>query len=298
MAIKTRAETIHPKDTITLRATFKDDSGTPTDLDLFPTVSIREPSGLVSLAPTSSGVYRLSTGIYGFDYTFGINPNNGVYNDVWRGNVSGFPLEATFNFIVSGTDLPKLNSDGYVALGDDPGFNYTQTAIRNINILLKGLKARLNSSGKAVRTDEHGNTVYIDCDIFSIDTLVTLLCMSLSDFNQTPIFTSFTFEDTPIIELFFDILIRGATIYALASKALIEKGREFTISDNGLSFNPPSVSDLLNSQYGTVLQNYFEQLKYIKNNMRPAPSGLGTWSVSSTNPQYRKLRHLRERRLI
>ena len=44
------------------------------------------------------------------------------------------------------------------------------------------------------------------------------------------------------MEQFGEILVEGATLYALASQALIERGREFQITDNGLNFNPPTVS--------------------------------------------------------
>lgn len=299
MVIKARGELIDVTDQVNLTVQFKDTSGNPVDTDSFPTISIIQPSGLVAIAPTSAGVARLGVGKYSFIFTVPINGPYGVFNDIWVGYVNGFRVETNFEFIVIHTQVPGINIDGYVHLGDDPGFNYSQASIKNINKLLKSLKARLNSSGKAKSTDAFGNVVFVDCDIFSIDMLVTFLATALWDFNQVPFFTFFQFDDDNFVEQFGEILVEGATLYSLASKMLIERGREFQITDNGLNFNPPTVSELMNTQYSTLLSHYWEKLKYIKNSLRPAPRGLGVFSMNSgINPAFARLRHLRARRLI
>lgn len=297
--IRSRGELIDVTDQVNLTVQFKDNLGTPVDTDSFPQISIIQPSGLVALAPTSTGVARVAAGKYSFIYTVPINGPYGVFNDVWIGYVNGFRVETTFSFVVTHTQIPAINTDGYVHLGDDPGFNYSQAAIKNINKLLKSLKARLNSAGKAKATDVYGNVTYVDCDIFSVDMLVTFLATALWDFNQVPFFTFFQFDEDNFVEQFGEILVEGATLYALASKALIERGREFQITDNGLNFNPPTVSELMNTQYSTLLTHYWEKLKYIKNSLRPSPKGLGVFSMNSAiNPAFARLRHLRARRLI
>jgi hypothetical protein len=253
----------------------------------------------MALAPTSTGVSRVSEGKYSFIYTIPINGPYGVFNDIWVGYVNGFRVETTFSFVVAHTQMPAINTDGYVHLGDDPGFNYSQCATKNINKLMKVLRARLNSAGKAKSTDSYGNVIYVDCDIFSVDMLTTFLASALWDFNQVPFFTFFTFDDDGFVDQFGEILVEGATLYSLASKALIERGREFQITDNGLNFNPPTVSELMTTQYSTLLSHYYEKLKYIKNSLRPAPRGLGVFSMNSgINPAFARLRHLRARRLI
>lgn len=299
MAIKARGELIDVTDQVNLTVQFKDQSGNPIDTDSFPQISIIQPSGLVALAPTSTGVARVSAGKYSFIYTVPINGPYGVFNDVWTGYVNGFRIETTFSFVVTHTQIPAINTDGYVHLGDDPGFNYSQAAIKNINKLIKSLKARLNSAGKAKATDVYGNITYVDCDIFSIDMLTTFLATALWDFNQVPFFTFFQFDDDNFVEQFGEILVEGATLYALSSKALIERGREFQITDNGLNFNPPTVSELMNTQYSTLLSHYWEKLKYIKNSLRPNPLGLGVFGMTSgMNPAIKRLRHLRARRIF
>jgi hypothetical protein len=127
---------------------------------------------------------------------------------------------------------------------------------------LKSLRARLNSSGKHRTTDEYGNVIYKDCDVYEIDDLVSFVAQALSMFNEIPHFTAFTFEDTPIIETFHDVLVQGATLIALSSQALIERGREFQIQDNGIGFTPPTISELLNTQWSTESQ--FRRLRHLR----------------------------------
>jgi hypothetical protein len=299
MSIKARGELIDVTDQVNLTVQFNDQSGTPINTDTFPTISIVQPSGLVALLPTSVGVQQLGVGNYQYTFTVPINGPYGVFNDIWVGLVNGYRIESTFSFVVTHTQIPAINSDGYAHLGDDPGFRYSQCAIININKLMKSLKARLNSSGKAKSSDSYGNTVYVDCDIFSVDTLTTFIATALWDFNQVPYFTFFTFDEDNFVDQFGEILVEGATLYALASIALIERGREFTLTDNGLNFNPPTESELLQTQYSTLLTHYWEKLKYIKNSLRPGPRGLGVFSMNSAiNPAFARLRHLRARRLI
>lgn len=297
--IKARGELIDVTDQVNLVVQFRDISGNPVNTDSFPQISIVQPSGLVLLAPTSVGVAQVGVGRYSYIFTVPINGPYGVFNDVWTGYVNGFFIQATLSFVVTHTDIPAINTDGYMHLGDDPGFRYSQCAIFNINKLMKSLRARLNSSGKAKSADGYGNTIYVDCDIFSVDMLTTFIATAVWDFNQVPYFTFFTLDDDGFVEQFGEVLVEGATLYALASQALIERGREFQLTDNGLNFNPPTVSELLETQYSTLLAHYWEKLKYIKNSLRPAPRGLGVFSMNSAiNPAFARLRHLRARRLI
>ena len=301
MVIKARGELIDVNDQVNLTVQFKDGNGNPVDTDSFPQISITQPNGLIIFAATSVGVTRISTGKYSFIFTVPFNGPYGVFADTWIANISGVRIESTFNFIVSYTDMQEApNTDGYVHLGDDPGFDYSQNATKNINKLIKILKARLNSSGLSKSSDSYGNVQYITCDIFSIDVLTTFLANGLMEFNQVPYFTFFTFEDNWFVDQFGEVLVEYATLYALASKALIERGREWTISDQGISFTPPTVSDIMTTQYSALLSQYWERIKLIKNSLRPHPKGLGIWSAtnSSINPAIRRLRFLRERRLF
>lgn len=297
--IVARGELIEPTNFVNLTIQFKDGMGNLVDTDIFPTVSIIGPSGTVILGSTSQGVGRVSLGQYNFLFQAPIAGPFGVFNDLWRGYINGFLVEQTFSFVISHTDLPNINSDGYIHLGDDPGFQYSQGALFNVNKCLKMMRARLNSSGKAKSTDVNGNVIYVNCDIYSVEMMTTFIAMSLSKFNTTPFFTSFTFEDSHFFANFAEVIAEGAVLFALSSQALIERGREFTLTDNGINFNPPSVSELLNTQFNTELTHLWDQVKMIKASMRHGPLGLGVWGMTSAmNPAIKRLQGLRARRIV
>jgi hypothetical protein len=295
--LTTRNQLIDVNETVQLVVQFTNQYGVPTNLDAFPSITISSPTGLIIMGPTSAGVMQLDVGKYQYNFTTPFNGPYGIYNDIWAGLIGGTPITNSLQFVVVYTELPSLNSDGYLHLGDEVGFNYSQNAISNVNKMLKILKARLNNNGKAKSSDSFGNVIYVDCNIFSDDMLITFLANALSEFNSIPYFTFFTMEDTIIINQFMNVFVERATIDALASQALIEKGRSFSINDSGVSFTPPDVSELLNSQYGTMLTQFNDKLKRIKDSFRHAPIGLGTLRVLGSNPAMRRLRHLRARQI-
>jgi len=295
---RTRGETVGHTETIRLQAQFRGPDGNPADLDALPTITIEEPSGNVVVGPTNLGVYRSGIGLYGYDFPVGWNACIGVWNDIWDGTLNGFRVSGAFNFVVQNTMMPAVNTDGYEHLGDDPGFCYSQLAIHNINVLLKSLRARLDSRGKVNTTDEWGNDVYVDCDIYGVDNLVSFLGNSLTMFNEIPHWTLFTFEDTEILQQFHDVIVEGAELLALSSKMLLERGREFQLTDQGINFNPPSVAELMNSRWSTLLTHHFEKVKLIKFNMKPSPIGLGTLTISTARyPAIARMRFLRARQI-
>lgn len=299
MAIRTRTEFIEPKDTVSLTATFRNEAGVLTDTDSFPMITIIQPSGLVAVGPTSAGVSKISTGKYQFDYKIGFTGPLGVWADIWRTQMQGFNIEATFNFVVNTTQQPALNLDGYFHLGDSVPFDYSQTEIQNINKLLKTLRARLNSRGKSKSKDKFNNVIYVDCDIFSVDVLTTFLANSLTMFNEIPHFTLYTFADSEFVNQFHNVLVEGATLMALASQALIERGLEYNITDSGINFSPPTISELLNTQYSALLTAHQEKVKFIKNSLKPHPIGSGTFNVNAgANPSFARLRHRKQGQII
>ena len=298
MVIKSRSQIVQSADTVELKMEFRN-LGSLVDLDAFPSITITQPSGNVIVGPTSLGVFRINTGIYAFQYNVGLNPSFGVYADLWDGVFQGNPIFESGQFIVHNTQMPFVNTDGYISLGDDPGFNYSQIAIANINLLLKTLRARLDSRGKSKFKDENGNDIYVDCDIYSVESLVSFLVWSLERFNEIPHFTLFSFEDTEMMQQYHAIIVQGAVIMALSSKALLERGREFQLTDNGVQFTPPGVSDIMGTQYAAELGNHWEAVKFIKNQLKPFPTGLGTLTIStSRHPAITRLRHLRARQLF
>jgi len=301
MAIKQRGLPLDVNDKVMLDININDGSGVPVDADVMPRISIVQPGGLVYLAPTITGVTKLGVGHYGYVFTVPFNGPYGVWNDIWTVIINGYTNVQNLPCIITGTQIPENpSSDGFVHLGDAFPLNYSQTATGNINKLLRMLKARLNSDGKSKAVDSFGNTVYITCSNFSNDTLISFLGLAITYFNQIPYFTTFTYDDSDFVGQFGAILVDIAAAHAMASKALIEKGSEFTLNDNGISFNPGTVADMLNTQAAALMTQSLDMLKTIKNSMRPSPLGLGSFSITSSgkSPIVKALSHLRQGRVV
>ncbi len=126
----------------------------------------------------------------------------------------------------------------------------TQTGRRNLDRLTSFLQSRLHSG------TEPG--------LFKVEDLHRFLTLSLSEFNQTPHFSYYSFEDTDFVTTFADILVEGAVLQALASQALLEKGREFVFTDQSVGFVPPAVSEMLQRQHDILLEHHYAKLTSIK----------------------------------
>ena len=278
--------------------------GLAANADSTPELKITNPDGSTILSSTSTGVTKSDTGLYIYTYSVGSSTDKGLWTDVWSTDVDGVALSNEFKFLV--TDEASAVA-GTATLGDDVDFDFSESELTGLNILLKILKARLRSDGEkpsrdeygAFVTDGYGEMVMEECNVFSDELLACFLCSALSEFNMIPFFTAYTFGDEIIYKTFSAAITEGAHIVALASQSMVEKGRDFQISDGGISYQPPALGDFLQSQYQAFLTSYRERLKFIKNSIRPGPASFGTFTnLSSGAPAFVRLRHLRSRRII
>ena len=291
-------------ETVRLNVQYFGIDGAVSDADETPSIEIKSVDGSVIISKTTEGVVRSDEGLYYYDYYVNSDADTGMWQDTWSAQIQGVSIEDSFNFLVIS---PASVEIGSVRIGDEVSFDFSEEELNGINILLKYLKARLRSDGKkpkrdqfgAFVRDENGEIVYIECNVFSDELLVCFLCQALSEFNMIPFFTTFSFADRIIYTTFSQIVVEAAMVFALASQALVEKGRDFTISDGGVSYQPPALGDFLASQYNNFLSNYRERVKFIKNSIRPGPKGFGTYTnLTSGSPAFARLRHLRQRRII
>jgi hypothetical protein len=286
--------------TVDLFVKFIDTAGNPTIADDIPQVKITDSNGTVQQQFTNLGVSLIEpdSGTYKLTYTIPLNTADGYAMDTWRAEIGGEQIQNTFAFLVMASGDIAQDSEPTYTPGDEVPYNFTKEEVYGINVLLNFLKKRLKNDGVSKVPDGMGGYMAQQCNVFSDAELIAFLVNGLSEFNQIPHFTAFTFADQVIYTIFSDVVVQGAVILALAAQALIEKGREFTITDNGVTYQPPQIAELLNNQYGQQLADYKEKVKYIKANMKPAPQGLGTFRVTSVSPNFLRLRHLRERQLI
>jgi hypothetical protein len=270
--------------------------GQPTDADSTPWVEIKDANGQTVRTLSPSGVIRLDTGVYQFTYAPPANAKTGIWTDHWRAVVDGFTTDSSLQFIVLSTNA-SIDVAG-LQIGEAPCKVWSQAEIAGINVLLAQLKCRLRNNAKAETLDEYGQKTYVDCPIFTDDELLCFLNGSLSEFNQTPHWTAFSYDSPIIYERNAHVVVEGAYIIALGAQMLVEAGREFTVTDNGITMQPPPLSTTLNNQFGALLTAHTERLKFIKCSMKPSPVGVGTFRVTAISPAFLRLRHLRQRQII
>lgn len=294
-----------PGETLTLNIQYFGADGVEANADSTPTILITDAEGNVVVNTTSTDVTRVDVGLYEYEFETPSNADVGLWTDTWVAAIEGEAITTEFRFLIAETDT--LSSSGVARIGDDVDFDFSDLEIEGINTMLKILKARLRSDGKKPMRDEFGAFVYdaygekvtVDCNVFSDDILVAFLCSALSEFNGVPFFTVYTFADQIMQTTFLHHIVEGAMIMAMASQALVERGRDFTISDGGLSYQPPTLGEFLNSQFTTWLTSYRERLKFVKNSIRPGPSSFGTYTnLSSGAPAWTRLRHMRSRKIV
>lgn len=137
---------------------------------------------------------------------------------------------------------------------------------------------------------------WVDCWAFQEDEVDMFLEASLADFNAEPTFTNFNWHD--LEDRWLHVIALGAQVMALYAQGLIEAGREFVITDNGISFQPPAISGHMQSTASQLLSHYDQLKQRIKGNMKPRPQGVGLFQPLAIHPAFLRLRHLRERRLF
>jgi len=290
---------------VELVVTFYGFDGGTTQSSTPPTISIVDSNGNTIISETSAGITNVSTGVYKYTYNVPSSGDRGIWKDTWSATIDGVSIVNEFTFLVvsDSTAVPS----GSIKLGDEVAFDFSQEELEGLNILIKYLKCRLRSDGAkpkrdkfgAFEFDAYGEIITEECNVFSDEILACFLCQSLSEFNSTPFFTSYIFSDQIIYKTFANVIVEGAYVVALASQSLIEKGRDFTISDGGISYQPPQLGDFLQSHYQNWLTTYRERLRFIKASIRPGAATFGTYSnMSSGSPAFARLRHIRQRKIV
>lgn len=284
---------------VDLYVRFVDATGEPVNADTTPQVEIYDSLGTRRRAISNIGVglAKAETGLYLLSFEISETAPDGYWTDRWVAEIGNTEVESTFEFMVTSSGDLSESVEPSFDPGDPVPWDFTREEAHGINVLLKMIKYRLKSDGTR-KVRERDRYIDVPCSIFTDPELICFLVNSLSSFNQYPHFTQFTFADPQMYGIFADIILQGGILLALAAQTLIEKGREFSINDNGVIYQPPQVADMLNTQYTSQLADYKEKLKHIKTSMKPNPLGLGTFRVTSISPNFLRLRHLRERQIL
>lgn len=280
---------IPPGGVIRLEVQFRDSAGLARDTDQFPQIEIANSTGLTVHPASSYGVRRLAEGRYRLQYTVPDGYSDGVWRDTWSAALDGFANVANFDFNVlsqgSITATGDTVSSPEMKLGDIPKINFTQEEIFGINILMQKLRFRLRNTQRKPDGSR--------CDILSIDDMESFIWLALSEFNATPTFTAYTTADPSIYTIFSDLIVEGAYLKALPSLIPAEAGREWVVTDDGISVTPASVSAALSNIMSALYSEYRAKLKEAKRNHRPSPLGMGAGQLAVAHPTFRRLRNIR-----
>lgn len=108
----------------------------------------------------------------------------------------------------------------------------------------------------------------LEGEVFPKEDIESALTLSLSAFNMHEPVTYLKITDEENMEQLADILVTYAAYVLLFKEALLQRGREFMISDNGVDLVPPPLGPFLMDAARDLQNNWFNQVRSIKNNTR------------------------------
>jgi len=123
---------------------------------------------------------------------------------------------------------------------------------------------RLGAMSKVPRKNDKGEVEYVEVNIFQPEDIKTALELSLRAFNMVETITYFTFDDVENVTQISDLLVTYAAYLLLTRQSLKEKGVEFTLSDGGVSYTPPALSDFVHMTARDMYQDWFYRIHDLK----------------------------------
>lgn len=224
-------------------------------------------------------------------------PLNSFYNFDGATFADGYGFDGQFDIPATGGSRTNRNPDGYGTkgywdgVGGQPNSGIELLCTRPLTPRGECYKNKAVAMTRVMLKDIDPN-----CWAFQEDEIDMFLEASLADFNAEPTFTNFNWHD--LEDRWLHIIALGAAVMGLYAQGLVEVGREFVITDNGISFQPPAISGYIQSTASQLLAHYDQLKQRIKGNMKPRPQGVGMFIPLAIHPAFIRLRHLRERRLF
>jgi hypothetical protein len=117
---------------------------------------------------------------------------------------------------------------------------------------------RVAGHGKRLKGTD-GQVTYEDEDLFTPEQVKGYLQLSLSAFNVV-CGTYYGLGDVEFCKYFASLLVSYAASIALAGQALLERGREFSTTDNGISFVPPDIAAMAWNQASMEREWWYQQM--------------------------------------
>ena len=126
--------------------------------------------------------------------------------------------------------------------------------------IIKALDIRLNHIGKKTTNDENGNSIVVDSRLFTEEQFIDAIEASIA---TAGLFLAGPDNVRNNLDFYQDIVTHGALLTILSGHALLERGRECKIVDNGVVLDPPDISNILMEQWYKEYDVYMEKLRML-----------------------------------
>lgn len=216
----------------------------------------------------------------GIKLTWQINVNSPdvVAYRVYKNDVPMTPSTITDLFYLDTKDdgetyvsysVVSIDTEGNESARSEVISNYSSVVDRLINDLRAVLRDNWMTATNPPAPD-YCKRKYSDAE------LLIQLRRALNDINITPVQTNYTFEQAS--QEWYDMLLTGAQIFASISQGLLEIGKEFNYSDNGISITINRSSNYKGFA-DSLLTNYVKQRDRVKLNQIMKFGGAGIVST-------------------
>ncbi len=134
------------------------------------------------------------------------------------------------------------------------------------------------------------------CQVFDDAQLFAYIDLALQDVNSHPTKTFYSLDTVP--RDWINLIVLGGYVFALQAQSITEKARNFVVSDNGITYNPPDLPGHMMSISQQIEAKYQAEKERIKANERPSIIGIGQTRTLTPNPGFIRMRHLRSGRFF
>ena len=133
-----------------------------------------------------------------------------------------------------------------------------------LDTLVDLVNFRIAATGKKPETDKDGNINYVESALFDRKDVERAISLSLAAFNMAVFPTYLKIEDEENMMQLSDLLVTYASYLLLVRQSLLEKGREYTIQDNGVGWTPPLLADFVYNVARELHENWWRAVTELK----------------------------------
>lgn len=127
--------------------------------------------------------------------------------------------------------------------------------------LIDCIHARMQDKGTTLHKDTCGNPVTKEELVFKDIDIGMAISLVESDLSIRDI--KLEWDNFSSITRYGSLIVQGACAYMMPGHIMLERGREYSVVDGGIGFNPPNLSDMMFKIYELELNSYHMKLDKI-----------------------------------